>query len=1014
MNFNVLFAIFRRNFVSYFTNPTGYVFLCGFVLLSGIAAFWPNEFFNANLANLDQLNKYLPYILLVFIPAITMGIWADERRQGTDELLLTIPAGDLEVVLGKYLAVVAIYSVSLLYSALCNFVALWTLGGADLGLFAAQYFGYWLVGIAMLAIGMVASFLTNNLTVAYILGAAFIAPLVFAADIDVLLGAAAATAVKRWSVAGQFYDFSRGVVSLASMAYFLLIAGTMLYLCMVLIGRRHWQGGAQSSAFALHYSIRFLSLGVVAVALTAAFHHLALRADVTSERLNSLSPQTRTLLQAIDPARGVEIDAYISPNVPEEYVQTRLNLLNLLNEMATLGSGRLTVRIHDTEPDTDIADQADDLYGIKPRAVAVAARGARQETNVFLGVAVRAADDRKVVIPFFDHGVPIEYELIRSVATLGRKQTGTIARAASGRPIEITSDNHSLATGDVVRITGVTGNEAANGTWRVTRVNDDRFTLDGSSAQGEDGQSGRWQRLPPRVGVLKTRAILFAETVRDPFNQMAQPQRVPEQRIISELKRQYEVDLLDPKKPIPLYVDPDNPTTRKYDVLMVVQPSTLSSRGIGHLMEAIRAGQPTVIFEDPLPIPGWVPIKPPWFDMDTEDSFTSGQQRSINDLWTMLGIQLQSNDVVWDNYNPYPTFQLFNRVQEFVVAGDRANDFQPFNENEAITAGLRHVLFPFPGHITRMRDSKVGYARLVTTSPLAGTMSATYVRSNNPFLNRRNDPDYAKKYQPSGEAFALAVRVRGQVPPAPPPAASGSTTSSSMPPVTLVHEEGEPGHTHDESSALNAPTLNVVVVSDIDCISTPMFELRDQGPDAGAGVPFDFDNVTFVSNIIDVLSGDEQLVGIRARKFRHRTLVAIEQASRTAEEEAKQQIKALTDQIELSKQRANEALEKEKQAARQRMQAEGKSQDEIQRQLNILEEHFRLQRAAEDARAVKETNRKLRQIERRKLDTIEATQNEHKMRIVGLPPLLPLLIGLAVFINRRAREREGVRSSRLR
>ena len=172
MKWHVLDAVFKRNFVAYFSNPTGYVFICVFVLLGSLAAFWPPEFFNSNLANLDQLNRYLPYILLVFIPAITMSVWADERRQGTDELLLTIPASDWEVVFGKYLATVGIFTVALLFSCVCNLVILLRWGTPDGGLFLANYLGYWFVGLAMLAIGTVASFLTSNLTVAFILGLA--------------------------------------------------------------------------------------------------------------------------------------------------------------------------------------------------------------------------------------------------------------------------------------------------------------------------------------------------------------------------------------------------------------------------------------------------------------------------------------------------------------------------------------------------------------------------------------------------------------------------------------------------------------------------------------------------------------------------------------------------------------------------------------------------------------------------------------------------------------------------
>ena len=166
------FAVMKRNFVGYFSNPTGYVFLCIFVFLTSVAAFWPYEFFNQNLATLDQLNYWFPLIMLVFIPAITMSIWAEEKRQGTDELLLTLPADDFDIVIGKYMAAAAIFTASLLFSQLSTFVTLSILteGQLDIGLVFTSYLGYWFVGLTMIAIGMIASFLTGNLTVGFILG----------------------------------------------------------------------------------------------------------------------------------------------------------------------------------------------------------------------------------------------------------------------------------------------------------------------------------------------------------------------------------------------------------------------------------------------------------------------------------------------------------------------------------------------------------------------------------------------------------------------------------------------------------------------------------------------------------------------------------------------------------------------------------------------------------------------------------------------------------------------------
>ncbi|MEM9586043.1 MAG: ABC-2 transporter permease, partial [Planctomycetota bacterium] len=288
------FAVMKRNFVGYFSNPTGYVFLCIFVFLTSVAAFWPYEFFNANLATLDQLNYWYPLIMLVFIPAITMSIWAEEKRQGTDELLLTLPADDFDIVIGKYMAGAGIFTASLVFSQVSAFVtlAILTEGQLDVGLIFTTYLGYWFVGLTMIAIGMIASFLTGNLTVGFILGALFNAPLAFASLAgSIMPNERIAELLGGSGIARPFDDFGRGVISSSSIAYFLLVAGVALYVSMVLIGRRHWTGGKDGNAMAWHYIARALALvlftgGAVVLLRNQDF----VRFDATENKVSSLAP----------------------------------------------------------------------------------------------------------------------------------------------------------------------------------------------------------------------------------------------------------------------------------------------------------------------------------------------------------------------------------------------------------------------------------------------------------------------------------------------------------------------------------------------------------------------------------------------------------------------------------------------------------------------------------------------------------------------------------------------------
>ena len=914
MNAKVLLAVFKRNFVSYFANPTGYVFICLFVLLSSFAAFWPNDFFNTNLANLNQLSIYFPLIMLVFIPAITMSIWADERRQGTDELLLTIPASDFDVVLGKYLAAVAIFTVSLLFSFVCNYVVLWTLGSPDLGLFTGTYVGYWLVGLAMLAVGMVASFLTGNLTVAFILGAVFNAPLVFLVKLEMPL--------KQWSIGEQFAGFGRGILSFPHLLYFATIVAAMLYLSIVFIGRRHWRSGASSLP---NYALYFLQVAALVVIganlclLAGSSGARSLRLDVTSERLSSLSKETRNLLKNLKIDQPVQIEAFVSPEVPELYVQTHLDLLNMLQELKAAGGSDVVLKINLTERFSDESVRAEQRYGIRERRVFSRSRGSMAEDFIYMGVAFTCGLE-KVILPFVDRGIPVEYELVRSLSTIT-------------------------------------------------------------------------QQTRKRIGVLQTDAQLYGQ-----FNMQAMSS-TPNWPIIGELEKQYEV----------VKVDAANPITESYDALLAVQPSSLAPAQWDNFMAAILAGQPTAVFEDPFPVfapsvpatlaPRRAPggMNPMMMQQQQPPEKANPQQLAA--LWSMLGVNFSPNEIIWQKYNPYPAASHFPAEFVFVDKG-AGKDLQPFAEADSgpgapISAGLQHMLFPFPGAISPLNASKMEFTALARTGESTGTVAFSEVMQMNMF-GQPGGINPRRRQIPRNMSYIMAAHVTGKLGADEQPAPKDGADSA-------------------EDAAPKQGQINVVLVADIDLLSPDFFRLREQGSIPEAGVTFDFDNVTFVLNVLDKLADDDRFIEIRKRRPMHRTLTKVEERT----EEARKETAATRDEV---KKERDEVVEEEQEALRDAMT---KLQEDLEKQENVNLQAVLTRVATVQKTRQQQLDRKIEKLDRERDEKIERidgdlireirqVQDRYKFWAVVLPPIPPLMLAVLVFLFRRYKEREGVSRSRLR
>jgi len=235
-----ILTIYKRELSSYFSTPVAYVFIVIFLMLSGIFTFYLGGLFERGQADLQPFFNYLPWLYLFLVPAISMGMWAEERKSGSIELLMTLPVSVTQAVIGKFLAAWLFIGIALLLT-----FPLWItvnyLGNPDNPVIFSGYIAAFLMAGAYLAIGSCMSAITRNQVIAFIMSIVVCFGFIlsgFPMVLDFFTGWAPqvlVNAISSMSFLSHFNSITKGVIDLRDIIYFASFIGCWLFANVVLV-----------------------------------------------------------------------------------------------------------------------------------------------------------------------------------------------------------------------------------------------------------------------------------------------------------------------------------------------------------------------------------------------------------------------------------------------------------------------------------------------------------------------------------------------------------------------------------------------------------------------------------------------------------------------------------------------------------------------------------------------------------------------------------------------------------
>jgi ABC-2 type transport system permease protein len=431
-------AIVKRELGGYFSSPVAYVFIVIFLLLTGFFTFMQGNFFERGQANLDSFFMWHPWLYLFLVPCVGMRLWAEERRVGTIELLLTKPITAWQAILGKFLASWIFLGLAL---ALTFPVVITVnyLGSPDNGVILAAYLGSLLMAGTYLSISCMTSAMTRNQVVSFIVSVVICLFLV-------LCGYPPVTNLlmridKPWivdlvsslSVMTHFQPFTTGMVDSRDIIFFLLIIGFALFTNGVIV--RSHRATSIDKLMKRNFETMLYSAGgvaamfVVLIGIFIVTSTAKLRFDVTSEKAHTLSAGTRQILSKLDSRVTLRFYCTQGDNAMPPALRTYARRIeDLLAEYKQAAHGKLVIEEIDPKPDSEVEDSAR-LNGIEGQAT-----GPFGSDKIYLGIAVSLLD-AKFSLPFLppERQRLLEYDISRAIA--GVVTSRPIVGIMSGLPV---------------------------------------------------------------------------------------------------------------------------------------------------------------------------------------------------------------------------------------------------------------------------------------------------------------------------------------------------------------------------------------------------------------------------------------------------------------------------------------------------------------------------------------------------------------------------------------------------